>query len=54
MKKSIKEEPTKEKLDKIFNAIDTLQAKSSILEHKNKGLENAILLDKKSKGRRGS
>ena len=30
-------------------AIDALQAKSSILEHKNKGLENAILLDKKTK-----
>src|SRR5207248_643111 len=52
MKKSIQEEPTQEKLDKMFKAIDTLQAKSSILEHKNKGLENAILLDKKSKGKK--
>ena len=33
-------------------AIDALQAKSSILEHKNKGLENAILLDKKTKGKK--
>jgi hypothetical protein len=52
MKKSIKEEPTQEKMDKIFKAIDTLQAKSSILEHTNKGLENAILLDKKTKGKK--
>lgn len=52
MKKSVKEEPTQEKMDKIFKAIDTLQAKSSILEHKNKGLENAILLDKKTKGKK--
>ena len=52
MKKSIKEEPTQEKMGKVFKAIDTLQAKSSILEHKNKGLENAILLDKKTKGKK--
>jgi hypothetical protein len=52
MKKSIKEEPTQEKMEKIFKAIDTLQAKSSILEHHNKGLENAILLDKKTKGKK--
>ena len=52
MKKSIKEEPTQEKMDKVFKAIDTLQAKASILEHKNKGLENAILLDKKTKGKK--
>src|SRR5437764_14701167 len=52
MKLSIKEEPTQEKLDKMFKAIDTLQAKSSILKHKNKGLENAILLDKKLKGKK--
>jgi hypothetical protein len=52
MKKSIKEEPTQEKMDKIFKAIDTLQAKSSILEHTNKGLESAILLDKKTKGKK--
>ena len=49
MKKSIKEEPIQEKIEKIFKAIDILQAKSSILEHYNKGLENAILLDKKTK-----
>jgi hypothetical protein len=52
MKKSIKEEPTQETMEKIFKAIDTLQAKSSILEHHNKGLENAILLDKKTKGKK--
>jgi len=52
MKKSIKEEPTQEKMDKIFKAIDTLQAKSSILEHTNKGLESAIQLDKKTKGKK--
>jgi hypothetical protein len=52
MKKSIKEEPTQEKIEKIFKAIDTLQAKASILEHYNKGLENAIKLDKKTKGKK--
>jgi hypothetical protein len=52
MKKSIKEEPIQEKIDKMFKAVDTLQAKASILKHKNKGLENAILLDKKTKGKK--
>ena len=52
MKKSIKEEPTQKKMEKIFNVIDTLQAKSSILKHHNKGLENAILLDKKTNGKK--
>jgi hypothetical protein len=52
MKKSIKEELTQEKIKKIFKAINTLQAKSSIFEHHNKGLENAILLDKKTKGKK--
>ena len=52
MKKSMKEEPTQEKMDKMFKAINTLQAKASILEHKNKGLENAIQLDKKTKGKK--
>jgi hypothetical protein len=36
-------------MKKIFKAIDTLQAKSSIFKYYNKGLENAILLDKKTK-----
>jgi hypothetical protein len=49
MKKSIKEELTQEKIEKIFKAIDTLQVKASILKHHNKGLENAIKLDKKTK-----
>ena len=39
-------------MDKIFKPIDTLQAKSAILEHKNRGLENAIVLDKKTKGKK--
>ena len=52
MKKLMKEEPTQEKIDKMFKAIDTLQAKASILEYKNKGLENAIQLDKKTKGKK--
>jgi hypothetical protein len=52
MKKSMKEEPTQEKMEKMFKAIDTLQAKASILEHKNKGLEDAILLNKKTKGKK--
>jgi hypothetical protein len=39
-------------MDKGFKAINTLQAKSSILKHKNKGLENAILLNKKTKGKK--
>jgi hypothetical protein len=52
MKKSMKEEPTQEKIEKMFKAIDTLQAKASVLEHKNKGLEDAILLDKKTKGKK--
>jgi hypothetical protein len=52
MKKSIKEEPTQEKMEKIFKAINTLQAKAFILKHYNKGLENAIKLDKKTKGKK--
>ena len=44
----MRQEVTRLKTEKMFKALDFLQAKASILEHKNKGLENAIQFDKKT------
>jgi hypothetical protein len=47
-----KKDPTTQKVEVLFHVTESLAAKVSVLEHVNKGLRNAIELQKK-KGRKG-
>jgi hypothetical protein len=39
--------PTQAKIEKLFRANETLACKASILEHENRGLKNAVIIQKK-------
>jgi hypothetical protein len=46
IQKSIREETTQAKINKVFKALNIIAAKASIIEHKYNSLERVIKLDK--------
>jgi hypothetical protein len=45
---AFEDSPTQRRVNKVFKATETMATKISILEHENRGLREAIILEKRS------